>query len=74
MNKKCASLYLGEGMILFFAPHPRSDDNFSLGYNIFVGRIVVNSWDVLRKKVAVDVLFLWRQGFRVRSVSANTSV
>lgn len=29
------------------------DDNFSLGYNIFVGRIVVNSSNNLGKKVVV---------------------
>lgn len=33
------------------------DDNFSLGYNIFVGGIVVNSSNNLGKKVVVLVMF-----------------
>lgn len=44
-------------MIRFLPDDNGSDDNFSLGYNIFVGWNIVNSTNNLVKKVAVLKMF-----------------
>lgn len=57
-HKKCADHSIVDRFRNRFLPTTATlDDNFSLGYNIFVSRNVVNSSNNLGKKVVVLVMF-----------------
>lgn len=55
--KKNAPEHHRWSMIRFLPDDSGPDDNFSLGYNIFVGRNIVNSTNNLVKKVVVLKMF-----------------